>query len=77
MQSHSTASDTHPRIENINELDTIETLTKANPNLFTDAQLRWALRFRDENGLSQAVIKVGRRLYIHRPSFLKWLANQH
>ena len=58
----------------LSDLDTIDTLVEKSEGLFTETQVRWALRFRGENGLGQAVVKFGKRIYIHRPSFMRWFA---
>ena len=61
---------------NLDEFETIEELIKNNPDKFTKSQLRWALRFRETNGLDTAVIKLGRTLYIHKPTLVYWMARQ-
>ena len=63
-------------ITDLSELDTLDELTARYPDKFTKAQLQWQLRFREENGLDMAVVKFGRRLYIHRPTFMRWLVSQ-
>lgn len=40
---------------------------------FSENQVSWLLRFRDENGLAMHVTKIGRSLYIHVPGFLRWV----
>lgn len=61
---------------NLDEYSTPEGLAKKHSELFSLQQLRWALRFRDDNGLSQHVTKFGRRLYIHEPGFVTWFHRQ-
>ena len=56
----------------LDEYTTPDALARRHPDLFTLAQLRWALRFRDENGLAEHVTRLGRRLYIHVPGFTGW-----
>lgn len=63
-------------IRDLSELDTIDELTARYPDKFTRSQLQWALRFREENGLESAVVKLGRRLYLHRPTFMMWLVSR-
>jgi len=63
-------------ITDLSELDTLDELAARYPEKFSKAQLQWQLRFRDENGLDAAVIKFGRRLYIHRPTFMRWLVSR-
>jgi hypothetical protein len=43
---------------------------------FTENQLRWALRYRDENGLAKHVRKFGKSLYISRSGFFEWFEQQ-
>ncbi len=55
---------------------TPEALVDQHPDKFTLPQLRWALRFRDENGLAEHITRMGRRLYIHIPGFTRWFQEQ-
>lgn len=41
---------------------------------FSKSQIRWLLRERERNGLSQAVALFGRKLYIHEDAFAEWFA---
>ena len=43
------------------------------PALLTSARLAYWMRSRDENGLAECIIKIGRSHYIHEPSFMLWL----
>ena len=43
---------------------------------FTKNQLRWLVVKRKENGLDGAIKRVGRKLYFHIPTFLKWVEEQ-
>jgi hypothetical protein len=76
MQSAQHTTESEIKIHDLSELDTLDELTARYPDKFTKAQLQWALRFRDENGLDAAVVKLGRRLYLHRPTFMMWLVNR-
>lgn len=76
MQQNATTIEQGINIHDLSELDTIDELTARYPNKFTKSQLQWALRFRDENGLNAAVVKLGRRLYLHRPTFMMWLVSR-
>ncbi len=40
---------------------------------FKIGQMRWLIVKKNENGLAPAISRIGRRLYIHVPSFLKWI----
>lgn len=74
MQSSTATAES--QIDDLAELDTLDELTARYPEKFTKSQLQWALRFRDQNGLDEAVVKLGRRLYLHRPTFMLWLMNR-
>jgi hypothetical protein len=63
-------------INDLSELDTVDELVARYPDKFTKAQIQWQLRFREENGLAAAVVKFGRRLYIHRPTFMRLIVNR-
>ena len=76
MQSTTSTSDREINITDLSELDTLDELAARYPEKFTKAQLQWQLRFREENGLNKAVIKFGRRIYIHRPTFMRWLISR-
>ncbi len=58
----------------LSEYETPESLVKLSDGKISLAQIRWSLRFRNDNGLNKAVVKMGKRLYIHRPTFMKWFA---
>jgi len=55
---------------------TLEALVKRYSDKFTEHQVRWALRWRHENGLARHVTRMGRRLYIHVPGFTTWFRSQ-
>jgi len=61
-------------IPDLSEFETPDSLVKISGGKISLAQIRWALRFRNENGLNEAVVKMGKRLYIHRPTFMRWFA---
>ncbi len=44
---------------------------------FTQGGLRWLLFHRQQNGLEQAVIQVGRRILINVDGFFRWLDQQN
>jgi len=76
MQTTPNTIEPEINIHDLSELDTIDELTARYPDKFSKSQLQWALRFRDENGLDAAVVKLGRRLYLHRPTFMTWLVSR-
>lgn len=43
---------------------------------FKEGQMRWLVVNRDENGLAPAIKRLGRKLYFHLPTFLKWVDSQ-
>jgi hypothetical protein len=75
MRTQISTSNLEVNISDLSELDTVEELAARYPDKFNVSQLRWALRFREHTGLNAAVVKFGRRLYIHRPTFVRWLAS--
>lgn len=60
----------------LSEYLTVDGLVDAYPHLLKESQVRWALRFRYENGLAAHCIRMGRRLYIHVPGFVEWFQAQ-
>lgn len=56
-------------------LVTLQQLTEQYP-AFPEGSLRWLLFHRDDNGLSKAIVKIGRRVLIDKEEFEKWLENQ-
>lgn len=49
----------------------IEEVLKFYP--FTNGQFRFLLHHREVNGLDESVVKIGKRLYIVKESFDKWI----
>lgn len=43
---------------------------------FKLGQLRWLVAMKKKNGLETAFHRIGRRLYIHVPTFLEWVRSQ-
>ena len=39
------------------------------PGLITPNRIQWMIRNRFENGLNQHVLRIGKTLYVHLPSF--------
>ncbi|MGW8309745.1 MAG: hypothetical protein ACWGNB_01660 [Thiogranum sp.] len=52
-------------------METIPGLVKRSGGKLTENQIRWQLRFKEENGLSKAVVKVGKTIYIHVPTYMR------
>ncbi len=63
-------------VTHLGDWSTVEGLVDQHRDKFTECQLRWALRYRDENGLAEHVTRMGRRLYIHVPGFTRWFQSQ-
>ena len=40
---------------------------------FHENQMRWLLRHRKQNGLENAIRKIGRSLYVHEGIFADWI----
>lgn len=76
MQTQKVGDAHQPTVLDLSEYDTVDELVERHPEKFTRNQLEWVLRNRDENGLSDAVVKIGKRRYIHRPRFTRWFAQQ-
>jgi len=54
------------------QFSTVEQFAKKYP-AFTPASLRWLLFNRESNGLSSAVVQLGRRVLIDEAAFVSWL----
>jgi hypothetical protein len=67
----STACSKSQPVPDFSEWETIPGLSKRSGGKVTETQLRWQLRFREENGLSEAVAKVGKTIYIHVPTYMR------
>ncbi len=63
---------------NLSNLILARNLHKEYPDLFNEAQIRWILNNRQDNGLHKyhAVLKVSNRLYIKKDAFFDWFSNQ-
>jgi len=60
----------------ITDLRTIEGLVSENPEVLNVSLLQWQLRHRDQNGLNNAVVKVGKRVLISKTRYQQWLSAQ-
>lgn len=54
----------------------MQSIPKHHPQ-FTLPQLRWFVVRKKELGLEKVIKRLGRRLYFHVPSFLKWIETQN
>jgi hypothetical protein len=57
------------------ELRTVRQLADEAP-FVTENKLRWWIFHAETNGMSQALLKIGGRVYIDRTEFNKWLERQ-
>ena len=49
---------------------------KENPNLVTDSEFEWLFKNRKGNGFEAAFKQVGRKFFVHNPTFYKCLLNR-
>lgn len=59
----------------LNEYLDLQTFIEQHPQ-FNLGQMRWFVVKKKENGLAPAIKRLGRRLYIHVPTFLNWVEAQ-
>ena len=57
-------------------LHTVPQFCQAHP-AFSPGGIRWLLFHRESNGLSKAVLRVGRRILIDEDAFFQWLDGQN
>ena len=57
-------------------LCTVKQFCSQNP-AFTQGGVRWLLFNREQNGLDNAVLKLGRRIFIDVDAFFAWLDEQN
>lgn len=60
----------------LEDLRTIKQLATANPGVWTESSLRWLVFNSKENGLDQAIVKLGGRVLIDIRQFERWLDSQ-
>lgn len=67
-----------PQIEKPDVIDPADLVTVASlaaeAPAFNEQKLRWLIFHAETNGLSPALVRVNNRVYIHRPTFGRWLA---
>ena len=49
---------------------------KENTHLVTDAEFEWLFKNRKGNGFADAFKQVGRKFFVHNPTFYKCLLNR-
>ena len=59
----------------LSEYTPLDRIDQASNGLVTTNQMRWLVRGRETNGLDKygVLVRFGRRLFVHMPSFLAWL----
>jgi hypothetical protein len=62
----------------MNELEYLDVsqITKNNRYPFTKGQIRHFLLHRHKNGLGKAIRKIGKRLYLRRDLWERWIEDQ-
>jgi hypothetical protein len=60
----------------LDDLYTLDQLVEAYPRVLTLTALRWQLRYRDQNGLAPAVLKIRKKILISKSRYEQWLATQ-
>jgi len=63
-------------LDTLSKLVAVEDVEGATGGKIKTGQLRWLARNRFENGLADAFVKIGRKLYLNVPKFNIWLASQ-
>ena len=76
MQATANTNMQTPIPADLSEFATKEGLVKEYPDLINMSSLEWILRFREENGFDEAVRKLGRKLVIHKPTFVRVLMSR-
>ena len=56
------------------DLVTVANLASEASQAFNEQKLRWMIFNSERNGLAPALIRINNRVFIHRPTFCKWLA---
>lgn len=60
----------------LSRLRTIPQLAATSGGLFSEASLRWHIFNAEQNGLSSAIVRIGRRVYIDLDRFERWIGAQ-
>lgn len=70
----------HPTAEQerigLEDLYSIPALVAAYPRILTVTALRWQLRHREQNGLAQCCVRLGKKLLISKSRYEAWLASR-
>lgn len=65
-----------PDVLELSDLRTISGLVAENPEVLKESVLRWQLRHRQETGLAQYCVAVGKNILISKTGYEHWLAKQ-
>jgi hypothetical protein len=60
----------------LDDLFSVKEFAMRHSRILTEAKLRWQLRHRDRNGLSEACVRIGNELMLNEPRYEKWLTTQ-
>jgi len=60
-------------------LETVRTLARKYPDVFSEGGLRWQIFNADKNGLNEsgAIIRLGRKVMIDSDRYFDWLYSQN
>ena len=78
MQTQTKQNNVDSTYQSMEDIVTPDKIAEENPDILSRSQMRWLIRQRDFNGLteSKAIIQIGRRYYIQKSKFIKWFASQ-
>lgn len=60
---------------NLDKLRTVSQLCEEFPHLFTEGRLRWLIFNAEENGFSNCVIRMQRRVFIDTEALTSWISD--
>lgn len=60
----------------LDDLRTISELAKQHPTILSIPTLRWQLRHREQNGLAECCVQIGKKLLISKSRYERWLGTQ-
>lgn len=60
----------------LDDLHTVQGLAARYPSILSVRTLRWQLRSRNENGLAECCVRVGRNVLISQTRYERWLATR-
>lgn len=66
-------TDSTPEALQLDDLRTISELARQHPTILSVPTLRWQLRHREQNGLANCCVQVGKKLLISKARYERWL----